>query len=74
MELAQQFNTARARILAGEQLTIDEQRQLITALRGARFGAGETSAAAKKTTATKKAAKVGLSDADLDAQLGDLGL
>ena len=74
MDLASQFNTARQRILAGEQLSIAEQKELITALRGARYGAGETSAAAKKTTASKKAAQTGASDADLDSDLAALGL
>lgn len=73
MDLATQFGVARKRILDGEQLTIDEQRQLITALRGARFGAAETSASAKKTAAAKKPAK-GVSDDDLADEFASLGL
>lgn len=70
MDLAQQFNVARQRILAGETLSISEQRELITALRGARFGAAETSATAKKT----KTAKTPISDTDLADEFAALGL
>lgn len=70
-DLQSVFNTARQRILAGEQLSVTEQRELITQLRGARFGAAETSATSK----TKKSvAKKGLSDEDLADSLGALGL
>lgn len=73
MDIATQFGAARRRILEGEQLTIDEQKQLILALRGARFGAAETSATAKKTAAAKKPAK-GVSDDDLADEFASLGL
>lgn len=70
MDIASQFNVARQRILAGEQLTIQEQKDLIAALRGARYGAAETSAASK----TKKIAKAGPSDEDLSNEFASLGL
>lgn len=72
--LEQVFNQARQRVLAGEQLTITEQRELVTLLRQNRFSAAETSSASKTKKATTKALANGVSDADLDAQLGDLGL
>lgn len=74
MDLASQFNVARQRILAGEQLTIAEQKDLITALRGARFGAAETSATAKKATTAKRVAKTGPSDEALADEFASLGL
>jgi hypothetical protein len=72
--LDQVFNTARQRVLSGEQLSIQEQRELLTALRANRFTAAETSATSKKRVATSKAAKIGLSDEELDSSLSDLGL
>ncbi|MFM6926956.1 MAG: hypothetical protein ACKOX6_00740 [Bdellovibrio sp.] len=72
--LDQVFNAARQRVLAGEQLTIEEQRNLLTALRANRFSAAETSTTAKKRVAGAKAAKIGLSDEELDSSLSDLGL
>lgn len=68
------FQTARRRILAGEQLTVEEQRELLTSLRANRFSAGETSATSKTRKVATKQAKIGLSDEDLDASLSDLGL
>jgi uncharacterized membrane protein len=65
------FNAARQRILAGEQLSVTEQRELITQLRGARFGAAETSTAAKTRKST---AKTGISDDELAGDLASLGL
>lgn len=70
-DLQSVFNAARQRILAGEQLSVTEQRELITQLRGARFGAAETSATSKTR---KSAAKAPLSDDDLAGDLASLGL
>jgi uncharacterized membrane protein len=66
------FNAARQRILAGEQLSVTEQRELITQLRGARFGAAETSTAAKTRKSAAKA--TGISDDELAGDLASLGL
>lgn len=65
------FNSARRRVLAGEQLSLEEQAELLKAIRAGRYSAAEAGAASR----TKKAAaKKTISDEDLDSQLGDLGL
>jgi hypothetical protein len=72
--LEQTLNQARQRVLAGENLTVAEQAELVKLLRQNRFGAAEAGATARtRKTATKAAAK-GVSDEDLDAQLEGLGL
>jgi hypothetical protein len=71
-DLQSVFNVARQRILAGEQLSVTEQRELITQLRANRFGAAETSSAAKKKSSAAKGK--GMSDEELADSLGDLGL
>lgn len=72
--LEQAFNTARQRVLAGETLTIDEQRELVMHLRANRFNAAETSVASKSKAKAVTQSKKGVSDAELADQLGDLGL
>lgn len=71
MSIEQQIANARKRVLDGEQLSLDEQRELIAALRAGRNAAGEAGA----TSRTKKAtAKKSISDDDLSADLDNLGL
>lgn len=72
--LDQTLNNARQRVLAGEQLTIEEQTELVRLLRANRFGAAEAGAASRAKKSSSRAASKGISDEDLDAQLGDLGL
>lgn len=72
--LEQVFNTARRRVLNGEQLTIGEQQELIRSLRANRFSAGETSTASKTKKVAAKQAKIGMSDDDLMSDLDSLGL
>lgn len=72
--LDQVFNAARQRVLAGETLSIAEQRELVAALRQNRSAAAETSATAKTARKSITQAKIGLSDAELDSSLSDLGL
>jgi uncharacterized membrane protein len=68
-DLQSVFNAARQRILAGEQLSVSEQRELITQLRANRFTAAETSATAKKRTS-----KAVMTDDELADSLKSLGL
>lgn len=72
--LEQKFNEARQRILAGEVLSIADQKELIDALREGRFAAAEAGTKARSERKSTKAAKAGISDEDLDSQLDDLGL
>lgn len=72
--LEQEFNNARQRVLAGEQLPLEEQAKLVKLLRENRFSAAEAGGKARSTGKAKTAAKTGISDDDLDSQLGDLGL
>lgn len=72
--LDQVFNTARRRVLNGEQLTIGEQQELIRTLRANRFSAGEASTTSKTKKVAAKQAKVGMTDADLLSDLDSLGL
>lgn len=71
-DLAQNLNIARQRVLAGEVLSLEEQRNLLKAVRGQRVSAAEPAAKAKSKSATK--ARGGISDEqldnDLDAALG----
>jgi hypothetical protein len=69
-DLQSVFNAARQRILAGEQLSVSEQRELITQLRANRFTAAETSATAKKRTSGKTV----MTDDELADSLKSLGL
>lgn len=70
----QEFNNARQRVLAGEKLTLEEQARLVKALREQRYSSAEAGGKARSTGKAAKAAKAGITDDDLDAQLGDLGL
>ena len=70
--LVDTLNEARRRVLAGEELTIEEQRRYIQMLRDAR-GTVPTEPSAKKTRA-KAAAAAPISDDDLFADLEKLGL
>lgn len=72
--LDQVFNTARRRVLNGEQLTIGEQQELIRTLRANRFSAGETSTTSKTKKVAAKQAKVGMTDDQLLSDLDSLGL
>lgn len=74
MSLDQAFNEARQRVLAGENLPLEEQAKLVKLLRENRFTAAEAGTKARSTRTATKAAKSGISDDDLDSQLGDLGL
>lgn len=66
--IEQDFNLARQRVLAGEQLTLEEQQRLVAALRNGRNTAGEAGA----TSRAKKAAAKGISDDELSSDLDDL--
>lgn len=68
--LTESLNLARQRVLAGEQLSLDEQRQLIQMLRDAR-GAAMPQPKEKKG-ASKKSSKPAISDEQLDADLDSL--
>jgi hypothetical protein len=68
-DLQSVFNAARQRILAGEQLSVSEQRELITQLRANRFTAAESSATSKKRTS-----KAVMTDDELADSLKSLGL
>lgn len=72
--LEQEFNNARQRVLSGEQLPLEEQKRLVEALRQNRFSAAEAGGGARTKGKAAKAKASGISDADLDADLGDLGL
>lgn len=73
-DLKFQLNKARQRVLAGEKLTIEEQKELLQMIRQSRTAAAEAGTAARTKRVTKKQAATGVSDAELDAQLSDLGL
>jgi len=70
--LVDTLNEARRSVLAGEELTIEEQRRYIQMLRDAR-GTVPTGPSAKKTKA-KAAAAAPISDDALFADLEKLGL
>lgn len=71
MSIETEIANARARVLAGEQLSLEEQARLIAALRSGRNAAGEAGA----TSRTKKAAgKAAISDDALSSDLDNLGL
>lgn len=72
--LEQEFNNARQKVLAGEHLPLDEQARLVKLLRENRYSAAEAGGKARSTGKAKATAKNGISDDDLDAALGDLGL
>jgi hypothetical protein len=58
MALDIEFNNARQRVLAGEPLSIDEQRRLCEVIRNGRYSAGEASATSRtKKTATAESCK-----------------
>lgn len=68
---AEQKNDLRRKVLQGHELSLDEARAVIESTRqGAAVAvlAGDT----KKSSSRKRAA--GISDEQLDAELGDLGL
>lgn len=70
-DLETTLNSARQEVLAGKQLPLEKQAELLKLIRANRFSAAEAGNASR----TKKASsKKELSDSDLDAQLGDLGL
>ena len=74
MDLEQTLNEARRKVLSGTPLSIEEQAELLRVIRGNRFAAAEAGAASRTRKTAAKTAKTGLSDDDLDSQLGDLGL
>lgn len=74
MSIEQKFNEARQAVLSGRQLSLEEQAELVQALRGGRFTAAESGGSARTKKTAERTKKSGLSDEDLDAQLGDLGL
>ena len=68
MTEAERLNDLRQRVLAGEDVTIEEYTEIIQSLRAKRNG--DLVASAEKKAATKaKAAPI-----DLDALLGGLGI
>jgi hypothetical protein len=69
-DLQSVFNAARQRILAGEQLSVSEQKELIVQLRANRFTAAESSATAKKKASPKSV----MTDDELADSLKALGL
>jgi hypothetical protein len=71
-DVSESLNRARQRVLAGEEISIEEQRELLRQLREVR-GTIASSPAPKKSTKSKPAAAP-ISDDELDRQLGDLGL
>lgn len=73
-DLKFQLNKARQRVLSGEKLTLEEQKELLQMIRQSRTAAAEAGTKARTTRVAKKQASVGVSDAELDAQLSDLGL
>ena len=70
----QAFNEARQRVLAGEKLSLEEQAKLVELLRAGRYTAAEAGSGARAKKTTTRQSKVGMSDDELDASLGDLGL
>lgn len=73
-DLKFQLNKARQRVLSGEKLTLEEQAELLQMIRQSRTAAAEAGTTARTKRVGKTQAKVGVSDAELDAQLSDLGL
>lgn len=73
-DLATTLNDARRRVLAGEDLSITEQAELVKLLRQNRNTAAEAGAKSRTKKSTERTTKAGISDEDLDAALGDLGL
>jgi uncharacterized membrane protein len=73
-DLIDLIRRSRQRVLAGESLSTDEQRELIQALRANRHAASTSGTEARTARSTAAKTKTGLSDDDLDASLGDLGL
>lgn len=73
-DLAQTLNDARRRVLAGEDLTIAEQAELVKLLRQNRHTAAEAGAKSRTKKSSERSTAKGISDEDLDAALGDLGL
>ena len=63
--LIEAINKARRRVLDGEQLSTEEQTELVKLLRQNRFAASEASTKTK----SKSTAKKGLTDAQLDDSL-----
>jgi hypothetical protein len=70
-DLQSVFNAARQRILAGEQLSVSEQKELIVQLRANRFTAAESSATSKKKASSGKSV---MTDDELADSLKALGL
>lgn len=73
-DLKFQLNKARQRVLAGEKLSLEEQKELLEMIRQSRTAAAESGTKARTKRVGKTQAKTGVSDAELDAQLADLGL
>ena len=73
-DLKTELNRARQRVLAGEKLSLDEQKSLLEAIRQTRTAAAEAGAKSRTKRNASAAAKKGVSDAELDQQLADLGL
>jgi len=71
--LVDTLNEARRRVLAGEELTIEEQRRYIQMLRDAR-GTVPTGPSKSKSKSKSKASAAPISDDDLFADLEKLGL
>ena len=74
MSIEQEFNLARQRVLAGEQLPLEEQARLVKLLRENRYSSAEAGGKARTSGKAAKTKASGISDEDLDSQLGDLGL
>lgn len=70
MTEAERLNDLRQRVLAGEDVSMDEYREIIQSLRAKRSG-DITDAAVKKATKAKAEAKPAV---DLDTLLGGLGI
>lgn len=70
MTEAERLNDLRQRVLAGEDVSVDEYREIIQSLRNKRMGDLQESSA-KKTAKAKDTAKPAV---DLDTLLGGLGI
>lgn len=74
-DLKTSLNVARQRVLAGEKLTVEEQKELLSLIRQSRVAAAEAGNSARTKRNTKAAAKKGATDeqlhSDLDSLLGD---
>lgn len=70
MTEAERLNDLRQRVLAGEDVSIDEYREIIQSLRNKRMGDLQESSA-KKAAKSKDSAKPAV---DLDTLLGGLGI